>query len=75
MKKQKTTKKQKTAPESIDLSHTGVTAEERHHLIAEKAYFRAERRGFAPGAELQDWLEAETEIETMRGNSVKGGLD
>ena len=30
--------------------------------VAEWAYFRAERRGFEPGAELQDWLEAEREF-------------
>jgi hypothetical protein len=35
----------------------------RRRLIAQAAYFRAERRGFAPGRELQDWLEAEAEIE------------
>ena len=34
----------------------------RHTAIAEAAYFRAERRGFAPGHELEDWLAAETEI-------------
>ena len=33
-----------------------------HTAIAEAAYFRAERRGFAPGHELEDWLEAEIEI-------------
>ena len=31
-------------------------------MIAEAAYFRAEKRGFAPGAELEDWLAAEAEI-------------
>jgi aspartate oxidase len=30
--------------------------------IAEAAYYRAESRGFHPGAEAQDWLAAETEI-------------
>jgi len=34
----------------------------RHMLIAQAAYFRAEKRGFAPGRELQDWFEAEAEI-------------
>lgn len=34
-------------------------------MIAEAAYFRAERRGFAPGSALQDWLEAEAEIERL----------
>lgn len=30
--------------------------------IAELAYYKAESRGFEPGYELQDWLEAEQEI-------------
>jgi len=32
-------------------------------MIAEAAYYKAEKRGFAPGMELQDWLEAEREIQ------------
>ena len=32
-------------------------------MIAEAAYYLAEKRGFAPGGELQDWLEAEAQIE------------
>jgi hypothetical protein len=43
---------------------TGVTNEERLQLIATAAYLRAERRNFTPGCELDDWLEAEAEIET-----------
>ena len=39
-----------------------LTFDERWALIALAAYFRAEKRGFAPGRELQDWLEAEREI-------------
>jgi hypothetical protein len=30
--------------------------------IAEAAYYRAERRGFAPGNEVDDWLAAEADI-------------
>ena len=30
--------------------------------IAERAYYKAERRGFAPGFELDDWLAAEREV-------------
>ena len=30
--------------------------------IAELAYYKAERRGFEPGHELEDWLEAEREF-------------
>ena len=42
-----------------------VTPEERHHLISEAAYYHAERRSFIPGYELDDWLNAEAEIERM----------
>lgn len=31
-------------------------------MIETDAYFRAERRGFAAGAELADWLDAEAEV-------------
>jgi len=37
----------------------------REHLIAEAAYYRAEKRGFAPDSELSDWLAAEAEVERM----------
>lgn len=30
--------------------------------IAELAYFKAEQRGFEPGHEMDDWLEAEREL-------------
>jgi Protein of unknown function (DUF2934) len=39
-------------------------AEAKRRLIAEIAYFTAERRGFTPGYELDDWLEAEQEVES-----------
>ncbi|HSF48519.1 MAG TPA: DUF2934 domain-containing protein [Burkholderiales bacterium] len=42
-----------------------VSADERRQMIAEAAYFRAERRGFTPGHELTDWLEAEIEITAL----------
>jgi hypothetical protein len=31
-------------------------------MIAEAAYYKAEKRGFYPGNEIQDWLEAKREI-------------
>lgn len=36
-------------------------------MIAEAAYYRAERRGFAPGHELEDWLWAEAEFASRSG--------
>lgn len=40
-----------------------VSTEERRRMIAEAAYYRAERRGFAGGDPVEDWLTAEAEIE------------
>jgi len=37
----------------------------RRAMIAESAYLRAERRGFAPGYEAADWLAAEVEVDTL----------
>ncbi len=34
-------------------------------MIAEAAYYKAEQRGFVPGFEEEDWLEAENEIMSM----------
>ena len=42
---------------------TFVGPEQRAALIAEAAYFRAERRGFVPGHETGDWLAAEAEVD------------
>jgi Protein of unknown function (DUF2934) len=35
----------------------------REKKVADAAYFRAERRGFAPGFEVEDWLAAEAEVD------------
>jgi len=43
--------------------------EDRYRMVAEAAYFRAERRGFVPGAELEDWLAAEIEVEELLAES------
>jgi hypothetical protein len=39
-----------------------VSSEEARRLIAEAAYYRAKQRNFAPGHELEDWIEAESEV-------------
>jgi len=41
------------------------TAEERHQMIAEAAYYRALRRGFHGGSDLEDWLDSEAEIDQL----------
>lgn len=40
-----------------------VADEQRRQTIAVVAYYRAERRGFCEGGELDDWLAAEAEVE------------
>jgi hypothetical protein len=42
-----------------------VSPEQRRRMIAEAAYFRAERRGFALGGELDDWIQAEGEVDRL----------
>jgi len=34
--------------------------------IAVSAYYKAEARGYEPGHEIQDWLEAEAEIRKQK---------
>ena len=48
-----------------DRSLIESSPEERWQVIAVAAYHKAEKRGFAPGDELQDWVEAEKEIDTL----------
>ena len=43
-------------------------AAEREELVRTAAYFRAERRGFAPGYEWEDWLAAEAEVSALAGS-------
>lgn len=56
----------KKATAAAEQAQTPAAAEPaeagRPEMIAVAAYFRAERRGFAPGNDLEDWLEAEREL-------------
>jgi hypothetical protein len=42
-----------------------ISPEERYDRVAQAAYLRAEHRGFLAGWELQDWLDAEGEIDKL----------
>ena len=44
------------------------TMQSRRRRVEESAYYRAERRGFAPGAELDDWYAAEAEEDERDGD-------
>lgn len=56
------------APETLipDVERAGgdAPATDRESRIAKLAYQRALRRGFHPGSELDDWLQAEREVDT-----------
>lgn len=43
----------------------GVPQEQRRNYIEMAAYYIAERRGFAPGNPLEDWVQAEAEIDRL----------
>jgi hypothetical protein len=42
---------------------TADPATERCRMMAEAAYYRAQERNFHPGNELDDWLQAERDID------------
>ena len=43
----------------------GIDLDEFREMVATAAYYRAEKRGFEPGHELDDWYEAEREIKSI----------
>jgi Protein of unknown function (DUF2934) len=53
------------APESSASEGITVSQEMRRAMIEQAAYLRAERRGFTPGSEVEDWLAAETEVDAL----------
>lgn len=48
-------------------SSFAVSAEERWRMVAVAAYHKAEQRGFAPEGSMDDWLDAEKEIDALLG--------
>jgi len=65
-----TTKTQKQSIETNDrLTRKWHNLDNRFSLIAEAAYLKSEKRGFAPGFEEADWLEAEQELAEIMGET------
>lgn len=74
------------ASESMQIVRTGHRAEKQEtmvartspdsgepsseEMIAVAAYFRAERRSFAPGEDWADWLQAEAEYQSQFGTKA-----
>jgi hypothetical protein len=62
-----------TSPGRARKSRTGlIRPEQRARFIAEAAYFRAAARNFSGGGELDDWLEAEAEIDALLNSRGAG---
>jgi len=61
------TKKAAPRAKRVTTSAAPVTVSEdvRRGMIAENAYLRAERRGFSPGHEDEDWVAAEAEVDAL----------
>jgi 2-oxo-4-hydroxy-4-carboxy--5-ureidoimidazoline (OHCU) decarboxylase len=54
--------KKLAAVDNKKITDTTTTQQEREAWIARKAYYLAEARGFAPGEEMTDWLQAEQQF-------------
>lgn len=50
-------------PDDAGTAPNFTESERRHQRISDAAYFRAAARGFAAGREMEDWLDAEREID------------
>jgi hypothetical protein len=66
---EKAASRRPTAPKAPAASAAtpGIAVSERARraMIEQSAYLRAERRGFAPGNEVEDWLAAEAEVDAL----------
>jgi len=60
--------------DQADLVYSPSRAE-REHMVAVAAYYLAERRGFRPGREQEDWQHAECQIGRMLAKMAHNGID
>lgn len=61
----KVTRTTQTSTQAKSPPRAAVSVDDRRAMIAEAAYLRAERRGFEPGHETEDWLAAEVEVDAL----------
>lgn len=61
----KVTKKKTVARSAAKTSQNLFSQRDRYEMIAKMAYFRAEKRGFEPGWEQEDWYESEKLVDEM----------
>lgn len=68
----KTTRKPTPTPNEPGTDASGTipaSIDDFHAQVAEMAYFLAEKRGFTPGYEMEDWLAAEAQLRARSGNA------
>jgi len=53
------------AAKVVSRARAEVPAEQRRNYVEVAAYYIAERHGFTPGRELDDWASAEAEIDRL----------
>ncbi len=78
VKSKSVTQKNKKISGTTKTTESPVNAEQRYRMIAEAAYYRAEKRGFSGGDVENDWLEAEAEIDAIlrqQTESSKKGMN
>ena len=51
--------------ESVHIFSSSRSTGQRNRMVEKAAYYAAERRGFEPGHELEDWLAAEQQIDEL----------
>lgn len=59
---QKSPREPQAEVEPVGAMKSAPSESELRKMISEAAYYRAEKRGFAPGLETEDWREAEAEV-------------
>lgn len=64
-----TTTKRKSPARKSSSATLEISAEQRQGMIAEVAYYKAEKRGFSGGSPVDDWLAAESEVDALLANN------
>lgn len=79
-RKSKSTSKRSRSPTRVpeavrpaeQVNRLHLSTIDRRAMVETAAYYRAERRRFASGHELEDWLSAEAEIEALLRSRPEG---
>jgi len=66
-----TSVKSRETPRKARRKPVTVPLEQRSQMIAENAYFRAEKRGFREGDPVADWLLSEKEVDDLLSQTTR----